>query len=66
MMRVKIGATVAAMMLASLAASVANGQRFDPRAHKGPQRGVQNEVAVLGTAHLSDLPRTFDPRDSGR
>lgn len=34
---------------------------FDPSALKGPQRGPQNEIAVLGTAHLSGLPDGFEP-----
>lgn len=34
---------------------------FDPSTLKGPQRGTQNEVMVLGTAHLSQLPKSFDP-----
>ncbi|GAB3461813.1 DUF5694 domain-containing protein [Massilia terrae] len=34
---------------------------FDPSKLKGPARGTPNEVMVLGTAHLSQLPRVFDP-----
>ena len=32
---------------------------FDPSQFKGPQQGVQNQVLVLGTAHLSNMPETF-------
>jgi hypothetical protein len=35
--------------------------RFDPSALKGPARGKPNEVMVLGTAHLAQLPPTFLP-----
>jgi hypothetical protein len=34
---------------------------FDPSALKGPTKGKQNEVIVLGTAHLAQLPATFQP-----
>ncbi|PCH65843.1 MAG: hypothetical protein COC12_14050 [Rhodobacteraceae bacterium] len=32
---------------------------FDPSQHKGPQYGLQNQVLVLGTPHLSGLPDSF-------
>lgn len=54
---VLIGTLLAGWMLAE----TAQAQTFDPGAHKGPQQGVQNEVAVLGTSHLSGMPETFDP-----
>jgi hypothetical protein len=34
---------------------------FDPSTLKGPAKGKQNEVMVLGTAHLAQLPSTFLP-----
>jgi len=34
---------------------------FDPSTLKGPATGPANEVMVLGTPHLSALPKTFDP-----
>jgi hypothetical protein len=34
---------------------------FDPSTLKGPRHGTPNEVMVLGTAHLSQLPKSFDP-----
>lgn len=55
----------AAVAAAVLATGTAAAQRFDPGAHKGPRRGVQNEVAVLGTTHLSSMPETFDPTTLG-
>jgi hypothetical protein len=38
---------------------------FDPSTLKGPQHGTPNEVMVLGTAHLSQLPKGFDPAAVG-
>jgi hypothetical protein len=34
---------------------------FDPAKLKGPAHGTPNEVMVLGTPHLAELPKTFDP-----
>lgn len=34
---------------------------FNPALLKGPAVGAANEVLVLGTAHLSQLPKAFDP-----
>ena len=34
---------------------------FEPGKLKGPKHGPQNEVLVLGTPHLSQLPPTFQP-----
>lgn len=34
---------------------------FDPSKLKGPAHGTPNEVMVLGTAHLSQMPKLFDP-----
>jgi hypothetical protein len=36
--------------------------KFDPSQLKGPEAGIANEVLVLGTAHLSQLPANFDPK----
>lgn len=53
---------VAGVILAmGMLAGTARAQAFQPREHKGPQHGVQNEVVVLGTQHLAGLPKTFDP-----
>jgi hypothetical protein len=38
---------------------------FDPAKLKGPAHGTPNEVMVLGTAHLSHLPKSFDPASLG-
>jgi hypothetical protein len=44
-------------------AAAAQGYRpdFDPSVLKGPASGTPNEVLVLGTPHLSQLPSSFDP-----
>jgi hypothetical protein len=43
-------------------ASAQNAARvFDPSTLKGPAKGKQNEIMVLGTAHLAQLPSTFLP-----
>lgn len=34
---------------------------FDPSKLKGPAAGPANEVMVLGSSHLSGLPKSFDP-----
>lgn len=34
---------------------------FNPADFKGPPTGSANQVLVLGTPHLSDLPETFQP-----
>lgn len=34
---------------------------FNPAQFKGPAVGTANEVLVFGTAHLSQLPASFDP-----
>lgn len=51
------------LFAASLLSATACAQQidFDPGKLKGPARGPANEVLVLGSAHLSQLPRTFDP-----
>jgi hypothetical protein len=43
-------------------AATAQGYRpdFDPSTLKGPATGPQNEVMVLGSPHLSQLPKSFD------
>lgn len=54
-----------------LAASVSavhasdTGAVFDTSKFKGPARGAPNEVLVLGTVHLAQLPKTFDPAALG-
>ncbi|ATC34579.1 hypothetical protein CA606_14215 [Caulobacter vibrioides] len=47
-------------------AGAAHAQDYRPSFHpdtlKGPPPGAANEVLVLGTIHLSGLPKTFDPK----
>lgn len=42
-------------------ASAATTPSFDPREHRAPLAGRPTEVMVLGSPHLSGLPKTFDP-----
>jgi hypothetical protein len=53
------------LLLATMLGAAANAQTpkavFDPSTLKGPARGAPNEVMVLGTAHLSQLPPAFKP-----
>ncbi len=53
---------VALAALSTAAAARAGDYRpsFHPDTLKGPPRGAPNAVMVLGTAHLSGLPKTFD------
>ncbi|MGZ5200235.1 MAG: DUF5694 domain-containing protein [Telluria sp.] len=53
------------LMATLLGAASASAQEpagiFDPSTLKGPAKGTPNEVMVLGTAHLAQLPATFQP-----
>lgn len=49
------------MVLAGPAAAQGYQPDFDPSKLKGPASGTPNEVLVLGTPHLSQLPASFDP-----
>ena len=49
-------------LIAALAGAAAGGQGFDPRAHR-VFAGPPSEVLVLGTPHLSGLPKAFKPED---
>lgn len=51
------------MSMALAIGTVAQGHQpdFNPSKLKGPSTGVQNEVLVLGSPHLSQLPANFDP-----
>lgn len=57
--------TAGLLMAAMLCAASTNAQerapRFDPSRLKGPAKGPPNEVLVLGTLHLAQLPDTFQP-----
>jgi len=52
---------VAAMLCAAGAHAQEPKRIFDPSTLKGPARGAPNEVMVLGTAHLAELPAAFQP-----
>lgn len=60
MRRVLVG-----LALAIMAGGAAFAQQyrpdFDPGRYKGPRRGSQNQLLVLGGPHLSGLPKDFDP-----
>lgn len=49
------------MVFSGLAAAQGHQPDFNPGKFKGPASGVQNEVVVLGSPHLSQLPASFDP-----
>jgi hypothetical protein len=53
------------LLLAAPAAAQTYRPPFDPSAHKGPRSGPANEVAVLGSTHLSQLPKSFRPEVLG-
>jgi hypothetical protein len=48
------------MAFSGLAAAQGYQPDFDPASLKGPASGTANEVLVLGTPHLSQLPASFD------
>lgn len=49
------------MVLAGAATAREHKPDFDPSALKGAASGPSNEVLVLGSPHLSQLPASFDP-----
>jgi hypothetical protein len=55
----------ALLLLATPATAQTYRPDFDPSAHKGPRSGPANEVAVLGSPHLSQLPQRFRPEALG-
>jgi hypothetical protein len=55
------GLLMAAMLCAASASAQESAQTFDPSKLKGPAKGAPNEVLIVGTAHLSQLPATFQP-----
>lgn len=59
MMRPLLGLLLAATLSGAYAQDTASV--FDPARLKGPAHGTPNEVMVLGAAHLSQLPKSFDP-----
>jgi hypothetical protein len=51
----------ALLLLAAPAAAQTYRTDFDSSAHKGPRTGPANDVMVLGSPHLSQLPDRFRP-----
>jgi hypothetical protein len=50
------------LVFAAAQSFAAGAPAFDPRQHKKEIAGRPAEVLVLGTAHLSQLPHTIDPK----
>ena len=59
------GLLMAAMLCTASASARESAQIFDPSKLKGPAKGTANDVLVVGTAHLSQLPATFQPASLG-
>jgi hypothetical protein len=58
----RLTTVVVVAMLCALSATAQEPARiFNPSKLKGSVKGVPNEVLVLGTAHLTQLPATFQP-----
>ncbi len=59
----RLALVAAALAVAPTGAAAASAYRpvFRPETLKGPPAGAPNEVLILGTPHLSDLPKTFAP-----
>jgi hypothetical protein len=57
----RLAMLLATCLCATAACAQTTRDAFDPGKLKGPTRGVPNEVMVLGTAHLSQLPAAFQP-----
>lgn len=55
----RVTALLLSMTLCGAAAAQAYQPDFDASAYKGPTDGSANEVLVLGSVHLSQLPKTF-------
>lgn len=61
MLKRAIGMLVVTTMCAVGASARESRAIFDPSTLKGPAKGKPNEVLILGTAHLAQLPSTFQP-----
>lgn len=57
----RLPALLIAMTLCGAAAAQDYQPAFDPSRLKGPVAGPVNEIMVLGSPHLSQLPKTFQP-----
>ena len=53
------GLVMAAMLCAASASARQPAESFDPSKLKGPAKGAPNQVLVLGTVHLAQLPASF-------
>lgn len=60
-MKRTIGLLVATTLSMASASARDATSVFDPSALKGPAKGKQNDIMVLGTTHLAQLPSTFLP-----
>ena len=54
-------ALFAATVFSNAATAQAYQPQFDPSKLKGPAKGPFSEVLVLGSPHISNFPKTFDP-----
>lgn len=61
MLQRRMAVLLATILCASAAHAQSTRDAFDPATMKGPAKGTPNEVMVLGTAHLSQLPAVFQP-----
>jgi len=57
----RLTAVLIAMTLCGAAAAQDYRPAFDPSKLKGPAAGPANDIMVLGSPHLSQLPRTIEP-----
>ncbi|UGQ44854.1 DUF5694 domain-containing protein [Massilia endophytica] len=56
----KLPCLMVSLAFSGMAAAQGYQPDFNPAALKGPANGTQNEVLVLGSPHLSQLPSTFE------
>lgn len=61
MIRRFVSGAIAALLAGGAAVAQDYRPAFHPETLKGPPAGKPNEVLVLGTTHLSGLPKDFDP-----
>ena len=57
----RMAALLATFLCAGAAHAQSTRDSFDPGTLKGPAKGTPNEVMVLGSAHLAQLPAGFKP-----
>lgn len=61
----RLTAALISMTLCGVAAAQDYQPAFDPGKLKGPAAGPANEIMVLGSPHLSQLPKTFEAASLG-